>query len=298
MSALSNWGSRLAIGCINLLSRMPLRCLYGLSDCMYPLVHYVLRYRVKIVRKNLALAFPQRTPAERRLIENRFYRYFCDLAVETIKLHSISEAELRRRVVYHNLDGLESSLGDHGFACCYLGHFGNWEWLVGLPLHLKSGGMSQVYHPMRNRLFDRWFLDNRARFGAVNIPMKHTLRRLMTLRDAMRQGTDPHGGYLFGCIADQLPKRENIHYRLQFLNQSTGVFTGSERIGRMLGMSFYYTRIRRPARGQYEVTFEAMDNVDPGTSDHAYTDEYMRRFEADVLDVPELWLWTHDRWKR
>ncbi|MBO6012566.1 MAG: lysophospholipid acyltransferase family protein [Bacteroidales bacterium] len=292
-SKTSKFFSRIGVAVLNGLSRLPMAVHYKISDwVVYPLVYHVARYRRKVVRKNLQLCFPDKTEAERLSIERNFYHYMSDLAVEIVKVHSISADEILRRVEYVNLEEVEASLRDHDFALCYLSHFGNWEWLIALPLLLNGYGECQIYHPMRNKVFDRWFLENRSRFGAVNIKMKETLRKLMTIRQ--------ENHFAFGCIADQLPKKQNVHHTLQFLGNETKVFTGSEQLGRKLNMSFFYCKMTRPERGRYVITMQRLDTgaVDPDASEFAYTDEYFRRFEQDVREHPELWLWTHDRWKR
>lgn len=292
--------AKLGIGYLNAVSHLPLSVHYFFSDVLlYPLVRYIVRYRVKVVRKNLLKAFPDKTEQERNAIMRRFYHYFCDLAVEVIKVHSISAEEIKRRFEYVGIDKLEAAYASHDFVCCYLSHYCNWEWCVGLPLSLAPYrvGMCQIYHPMKNKAFDQWFLDGRSRFGAVNIPMKQTVRRLMTLRNAMKQEESPVRSYMFGCIADQLPKAENIHHRIQFLNQDTGVFTGSEVLGQKFDMAFVYCKFTRPKRGHYRMEFIRMDEQPTG-SEFPMTDEYMSRFEQDIIEQPELWLWTHDRWKR
>lgn len=292
---------------ISWLSGLQLKTLYALSDyVLYPLVH--LFYRRKLVRKNLALAFPEKSEAERRDIERKFYHWFCDLAVETIRVHSIGEKEIKERFVWKNVDVVERATLSAGkdFACCYLSHYCNWELAVGLPFSLHSLGMCQIYHPLRNDAMDEWFVGNRAQFGAENIKMKDTLRRLLTLRKEAKEGSKklPSGetihGWMFGCIADQLPKRENIHLRIPFLNQSTAVFSGSERLARKFGMTVWYARITMPSRGHYECTFYPIEvsEEELKADEFAYTRRYFALLEEQIKERPELWLWTHDRWKR
>ncbi len=278
---------------LNSYSRLPMSFHYCLSDWLvYPLVYHVLRYRRQVVRKNLLRCFPDKSDNERLVIERNFYHWFCDLAVEIVKVHSISADEILQRVEYRNLPEVEASLKDHDFALCYLSHYGNWEWMIALPLLLHGYGECQIYHPMRNKVFDRWFLANRSKFGAVNIKMKETLRKLVAIRQ--------ENHFAFGCIADQLPKERNVHHMVNFMGNETKVFTGSEQLGRKLNMSFFYAKVTRPQRGKYIVELQRLDNgaIDPDASEFAFTDEYFRLFEQDVLEHPELWLWTHDRWKR
>ena len=292
---------------MTLLSRLELKTLYVLSDyVLYPVVSTF--YRRKVVRRNLEKAFPDKSAGERREIERKFYHWFCDLAVETLRVHSISREEILERFVWHDLDKIEAQTLDAGkdFACCYLSHYCNWEMCVGLPFSLHRLGMSQIYHPMRNAAMDAWFVQSRGQFGAENIKMKDTLRRLLTLRKEAREGSKqlPSGetirGWMFGCIADQLPKKENIHLRLPFLHQSTAVFSGSERLARKLDMTVWYCRITMPSRGHYEGHFTRIE-VSPeelAADEFAYTRRYFALLEEQINERPELWLWTHDRWKR
>lgn len=297
----------LLVSFISWLSGLQLKTLYVLSDyVLYPLVH--LFYRRKLVRKNLAMAFPEKSEAERRDIERKFYHWFCDLAVETIRVHSIGREEIMERFVWHNVSEVEDATLRAGkvFACCYLSHYCNWELAVGLPFWQNALGMSQIYHPLRNDAMDEWFVGNRGKFGAENIKMKDTLRRLLTLRQEAKEGSKklPNGqticGWMLGSIADQLPKRENIHLRVPFLNQSTAVFSGSERLIRKLGMTVWYSYITMPSRGHYECTFYPIEVSDEElkADEFAYTRRYMTLLEQQIKERPELWLWTHDRWKR
>ena len=69
--------ARLAESILRLFSRLPLWMLYRISDLLFLLVYFVVRYRRKVVRENLSRSFPDRSKQERRLIERRFYRFFC-----------------------------------------------------------------------------------------------------------------------------------------------------------------------------------------------------------------------------
>src|SRR3954468_1835593 len=78
-------------GLFYLISLLPLRFLYFLSDGFYGLAYYVLKYRRDVVADNLKIAFPEKTDLERKAIEKKFYHNFIDTFIETIKLISASE---------------------------------------------------------------------------------------------------------------------------------------------------------------------------------------------------------------
>ena len=120
-------------GVLYLLSLLPLRIHYLFSDFFYLLVYYVVRYRVKLVRKNLADSFPEKSAEELRKTEKAFYHWFCDYIVETIKLISISKKELQRRMVFKGVEVIDEMI-ENGQSCAmYLGHYCNWEWVSSFP---------------------------------------------------------------------------------------------------------------------------------------------------------------------
>ena len=255
----------LVFGLLYLLSFLPLRALYVISDGFYCMVYFLVGYRRRLVRRNLADCFPEKDEAERRKIERDFYHWFCDYLVETIKLFSMSERQIRRRMVFEGHEAINADFSKGQSVGLYLGHYCNWEWITSLPLWTSpEGKCAQIYHPLENVWFDRLFLRLRERFGAKCIPMAETLRRLVGYR---KEGQP----IVLGYISDQIPFWNNIHHWLDFLHHDTPVLTGAERLMRQLGESVYFADISRPRRGYYVCRFVKMaDNasktVEKGTT--------------------------------
>lgn len=111
---------------------LPFRCLYLISDLMYVQLYYLFRYRRKVVMENLRNSFPEKTDKERRVIARKFYRFFCDLFIETIKLTNIDTAEIRRRICYSNPEIFDELYRKGKQVFVVTGHYGNWEWLATL----------------------------------------------------------------------------------------------------------------------------------------------------------------------
>lgn len=281
--------ARLAESILRLFSRLPLWMLYRISDLLFLLVYFVVRYRRKVVRENLSRSFPDRSKQERRLIEQRFYRFFCDYAVETIKLLTISEAEMRRRMKVFGCEEMDAELDRQPFCFLMLGHYGNWEWLSTIALWSKHN-CGQLYTPLHNATFDRVFYDMRSRFGTENISKYNALRRILSLKS---EGIPSHIGF----ITDQSPRPNSIHDWMTFLHQDTPIFTGAERIGKKVGAAAYFIRVTRPRRGYYECHLERLTSDMREFADYELTELCMRRLEAEINEVPHLWLWTHRRWK-
>lgn len=285
-------GARLLYAAFWLLSRLPLRVLYALGDAVCVVVHRVVRYRLRVVRQNLASAFPEKTPRELRRIEAGFYHYFCDQFVETVKSLSMTREEMMRRMQFEGLDAARRALGDdRKFLFIMLGHYGNWEWIASLQYWLPEMHCTQIYHRLRQSAWDSLLLRIRSRYGGECVPMKKTLRRLLELR----RGPRP---CVVGFIADQLPKWDSIHHFTPFLRHDTAVYTGAEHISKRIGSAMVYGRVTRLRRGHYRCELLPMSARPEDEADFRLTDLYFRTLEADIRRQPEIWLWSHKRWSR
>ncbi len=273
-------------------SRIPLGLLYGLADILAFTAHDIVRYRRRVVDSNLASSLPELSDRERRRVARRFYRFLGDYFVETLRLHSMSEAEMRRRMSFENIDEVVADLRSGRDVTLYLGHYCNWEWVSSLPLHFpKDVVCGQIYHPLSNKTFDTLFLGLRERFGAHCIPMARTLRQMITWK---RDGKTSIVGY----IADQRPTGGRDHHWLRFLHHETDAITGAEEISRRLKAAVYYVDMSRPERGRYVGRFVKICN-DASTmpAPFAVTDRYYELLEASIRRDPPYWLWSHKRFK-
>jgi Kdo2-lipid IVA lauroyltransferase/acyltransferase len=284
---------KLLRGIIYTLSLLPFWAVYAISDFLYVLVYYVVGYRRKTVRKNLRNSFPEKSKAQLRTIEREFYHSFCDNMVEMFKLISISPEEMRRRMTFSGNDDIEKSLEDHQFCFIYLGHFCNWEWISTMPMwfHLDKIQCGQLYHPVKSEFFDWLMLQLRGRFGAENIAKNDALRRIVSMRNDAKKT-------VIGFIADQGPRWVNIHEWVDFLNQDTPVYTGTERIAKKMNASVFFANVKRVKRGYYHCSLELVTNDPKSYPDYTLTDRYMQLLEAMIKKSPRNWLWTHNRWKR
>lgn len=277
-----------------LFSLLPLCVHYVISDCLFLLVYKVVGYRKKVVHKNLTESFPDKTAEEIKEIERKFYHFLCDYTVETIKLITISEKEIKRRIVFKNIESITDRQNEGKSVSVFLGHLGNWEWIPSVGLHLDhSAFIGQVYHIMENRVSDKFFLRIRERFGLKCVAMADILRRRV---ECKRDGKV----MIMGYIADQAPFWNNIHYWTNFLNHpDTPVLTGAETITKRFNDSAVYLDISRPKRGYYQITVKPITTGDTSDiPDFEITERFTRALEENIYRQPELWLWTHKRWKR
>lgn len=273
---------------IKALAIWPYWVLHTFSNLLYPFVYHVARYRRKVTRKNLLQAFPEKSQRDIVKIEKAFYRHFCDYLFETIKLMHISDEQMRRHLRFTNPELLEALRADGRPIFLYLGHQGNWEYVISISLwiHSELKGV-QIYHPLRNKAMDRLMYNLRSRFNTVGVPQKQALRYVI---EQVRDGKS----IILGLIADQRPARRPEPEWMTFLNQDTPIITGGEAMGRKLNAHFLYGSMKCVRRGYYEITLEEIVPIE-GES-NSYSKQYMRMLEKDIIAQPHMWLWTHNRW--
>lgn len=273
-------------------SLLPMRVLYVLSDILYLLVYRVVGYRRKMVRKNMADCFPERSREELLKAEIEFYHWFCDYIVETIKLTTISEDEMRRRMKFEGLEEFESAVAQGKSCTVYLGHFCNWEWVSSIGVHLPSGAYAgQIYHELESPALNNLFLKIRGRFKVNNIRMDKTFQTLHMMKG---EGCP----VLVGYISDQAPGFNDMHCWPWFLNHDTPVYTGPEKMARLMHTPVFYLDITRPQRGHYVGRVVKICDDASQTENFFPTLEFFRLLEDSIKRNPGLWLWSHNRWKR
>ena len=277
-----------------LMSLLPMGVLHFFSDLIYFPLYYVARYRRKVVRTNLTNAFPEKSEKEITQIEKKFYSAFCDYIVENLKLMDMNPEKAKKYLRFENTEEVERVMNENGKSCVlYIGHFFNWEFITSISLWFKNPDIhfGTIYHPLANKAMDRLFIELREQYGAEAISMAQTLRRIMQLQ---KEGNP----FLIGFIADQVPYWEAIGHWLEFFHQETPVFTGAEKIARRINGCVFYLAIHREKRGRYVATFHKIAEDASNTEEFELTNRYYQLLEENIRQSPELWLWTHRRWKR
>ena len=278
----------LSLPLIYLISLLPWRVMYALSHVMYLVIYRLLSYRVKVVRENLTNALPERDTRELRQIEDRFYRYFCDLILETIKTLTISPRDIEKHIKIVDMSAFDPYFEKGQSVVIAMGHWGNWE-LAGSKFSQMDGHQLYViYHPMANPYFDRLLYHMRTRLGNKLYAMKETFRRMVADRKELTATA---------FIADQTPSNPDGAYWTSFMHQDTPVFTGMAKISKALQYPVIYISMNRLKQGLYELSAEVLVDDPANSEENDITEAYIRRLELDIRKCPEIWLWTHRRWK-
>lgn len=269
------------------LSLLPLPVLYLLSDAVYGLIYHVLGYRKQIVWDNLRYAFPHKNETELQRVRKAFYKGFCDQWIETIKLLSISKAELNKRVsgnweVFHQL----CAEGKNTYAL--LGHFFNWEWANVACQWNSPQTFAGVYLPVSSKAFDRLMHRIRSRSGSLLISMKSQKSGF----DAIKDKT-----HIVGLIADQNPSVVENALWLPFMHREAPFFKGPEAMARRAKGAVVFAGIKKERRGYYRITLRKFCDDASLKDREAITRAYVHFLEHSLEAQPPNYLWSHRRWK-
>lgn len=273
---------------------LPLRVLYVVSDVLQWVACDVLRYRRPLVEQNIAASFPELTAKEQRKIVRGFYKNFTDVFIETIKLLHISDKEMRRRMVFEGCEQIDALVKKGIPVGVFCSHFCNWEWITSIVLYAyvdEKVKYSQIYRPLRNKWFDRFYLSLRSRFHTDSIAKNAVLRELITVRKA-------GAAFVTGFISDQKPSHNDGLHSIRFLNQDTPFITGSELLLRKFHAAAFYADVERVKRGYYRIKIIHITDDVSLTEEYAVTDRYGSLLETSIRRQPEAWLWSHNRWRR
>jgi len=272
-----------------LVSCLPLKIMYLLSDLLYLLIYRLFGYRKTMVTKNLENAYPDKFPEEIAQIRRSFYRYLCDLGLEILKTLTISPSAVERMFI---LDKEDKALLEHFYhrkqsIVLVLGHMGNWELTGALFSRLRLHQLYVIYHPLANRHFEALRCKMRTRSGTKLYPMRETYKGMVKNQDQLTATA---------FIADQTPRPDNAHW-MTFLNQDTPVFRGTENVSKKFDYPIVYISVIREKRGLYHLRTELLAEHPGEFGENEITELHTRRLERDILEHPHTWLWSHRRWK-
>lgn len=269
-------------------SLLPFSVLHFISRLLYVILYYIAGYRRKVVMDNISNSFPEKSKKENADIAKRFYKHLCYMLVESQKIFTISKQQLAKHIRCINPEVVNQYYDEGKNIIIAVGHFNSWELiLTGLDTLMKHKPVV-IYRPLSNTYFDQKLIDARSKSGTMMLPAKQVKSFFKTPAEK-----------LFATVfaIDQSPSDPAKSYWMKFLNQDTAVFFGTEYYAKEFNQPVVYSRIKKLKRGTYQLEFVEVTGHPGETVYGEITEKVTRLLEQDILAQPELWLWSHRRWK-
>ncbi|KKX51313.1 lysophospholipid acyltransferase family protein [Sphingobacterium sp. IITKGP-BTPF85] len=241
----------------------------------------VCKYRLSVCVQNLARAFPHLSYQEINIHRHNFYQNLARIIWENfhprqVKIH-LSESALE------TINRLQKQRSQ---AILLLGHYGNWELITKIP-QFTNIPTQALYKPLKNRFLNYLSYKKRTKHGMRLLPAQHALRILL------REKQTPS---ITLFIADQFPGHDN-GIAVEFLQQTTFMFSGAEKLARQLNTSVGYVSLQPLNKLEWELDIKPICDHAAATSEGLITKQFASMLEKSIQKDPSWWLWTHRRWK-
>lgn len=273
-----------------LLSIIPIQLLYVLSDIFYFVIYNVIKYRRTVVAENLKKAFPNKNNAELKEIEKGFYHHFCDLIFESIKTLTMGKKGIQKRFQLQNIEIINKLYEQNKSIVLYAAHLGNWEWQAFFPQFIDSHQVTAFYQPLSNKYFDELMKIIRSRMGILCVPSQQGYKTLLKLKAEKKLTFNL-------IIGDQSPSGNSSKYWTNFLHNKTAFLVGADVISKKSDCAVLYPMSTKIKRGIYKTEFILLESSPKKADKFSVVEKYSKALEENILKQPDLWLWSHNRWK-
>lgn len=272
-----------------IISILPFRIFYWFSDFIYLIVYYIIGYRKKTVKYNLALALPHLSDKERLVIEKKSYHHLCDMFLEMIKTMTISADEMNKRFVVTNIELVKEYENKGKSTVLLASHYASWEWLLSFNAKTNFKGVG-VYKKIANKYFDKLIRDIRSKYNAELVETK---KAIPLMAENQKNGILS----MYGLASDQSPKLNRAFHWDKFMGVEVPVHTGAEMLAKKYDLNVLFVKVKKVKRGFYEATFVPITDNPRSIPDFEITNTFLREVEKQILEAPEYYFWTHKRWK-
>lgn len=262
---------------------------YVIEESIFFILYYVVRYRRGVILTNLRNAFPAKSEEELCRITRGVTRNLAEQMVNTISVTGVSSERMKQYLTFPNAESYVQAVADKDIVLLG-GHFGSWEYFTSVAQYDAQHLVMSIYHPLENSALDELFKRMRRRNNTVLVPRDESLRYFIKNRGGDKR-------LAMGLIADQNPYFHKDAHWFMFLNQETIFAEGGEQIARKLSLPVWFAWMRPLRRGEYELVMEQLYDGCESVAEHEITERYVRRLEEVICERPELWLWSHRRWK-
>lgn len=265
---------------------------YVAEDVLFFILYYCLRYRMKVVTENLRNSFPEKDERELATIRRKFYYRLAEVFIDTVNMTHMGQAKARKMIVIKDSDPhYDAVMGRDWIAMT--AHYGCWEYCSLWGPYEPSQMVVAVYHPLRSAVMEHFYQRLRNNSNSMAVPMKDSMRFYLRNREKGIDGKN----LVLGLVADQNPPRRPDSHWFRFLNQDTLFYDGGEKLAMLCKLPVYFLHMEPLRRGRYAMMFELIYDGKEQVSEHEITERYVRSLERAICEHPELWLWSHRRWK-
>ncbi len=272
-----------------LVSRLPFKVLYFISDGIFQLVYHIIGYRKKVVRSNLKLVFPEKPENEILAIEKKFYRHMCDMFLEMIKTMGMTIDQMNERFHLSNEELINEYAIKNKSTVLFAGHYASWEWLLAINRRLRPEALV-IYQKINNKYFDRLVRKIRSKFGTSLIQTQESRKIIADMVKANKT-------FVLGIASDQSPMVKRARHWADFMGVRVPIHVGGEELCKKHDLIPIFLEVEKIKRGYYSGSFRVLAENPKEVPNYEISETFMGELEKVIRRAPEYYFWTHKRWK-
>ena len=272
-----------------ILSIVPLRCALA-GGALLGRSAWFLGVRRRVSRINISTAFPEKTSKEVDRIGRTSYANSGRFMVEFIRQGRMDRKYFEKYITVEKTDALEKTLS-HGTGIIGLTfHFGNWEY-YGVSNVFLGKDISFLVGRQRNSLVDAYINRLRSSQGPKLLTRDISMRGIIRIA---RQGG------IVCWLSDQSAGKNGLV--VDFFGHPASTPRGAAAFSVKLNMPItcgFMIREKGPYQ-RFVIKEFLMPNRDlpKHEAEVELTQRYTRVLEEMIREYPEMYWWSHRRWKR
>ena len=268
-------------------SLLPMSFFHALSEIAVFILTHVVRYRRDVLEQNIRTVFPNHTSKEVNQLINHFYRNFADTFTESIKLLSLSKAQIDKRCTI-DFSVVRQLMQEGKSVQLMAAHQFNWEYVNYVIPGQIPGPYYFVYRTIQSSIFNKLFLFLRTRQGAKPVAAE----AFAASRD---QIFAQPAALILG--ADQNPSHPDRALWIEFFGKATPFHPGPAKGAIAKNTAMVMLKLTRKKRGYYHLDATLITRDCANYTPEQLTWLYKKETERLILENPSNYLWSHRRWR-
>ena len=257
-----------------------------LSAYLMNLIGFLFRSK-KICDYNLSIVFPKMNQVEKNIVLKKMWFNYGKIFAEYIFLKDFRTKEkFSQKVKIENQDELNKIKENLKPVIFISGHFNNFE-LMAMYIEKSGIDLAVIYRPLNNKFLN---------------PLMENIRKKYICKNQIRKGKSGTKELLKhfkkgGSIALMIDQRVSEGISCDFFNHKALTTTIPAQFVKKFGAQVVPIYIERLENDDFKLKVLNSLNFEKNESIENITLKLNKTLEKMIINNPEQWIWTHNRWK-
>ena len=240
----------------------------------------------KIIFSNLKRAFPNSDDDKLNDISKAMWNNYGRVFAEYLFIKKFRNKKLEKNITVEGKEILMNIKKDNKQVIFISGHFSNFE-LMAMQIEMVGIKLAAIYRPLNNIFLNSIMEKIRKKYICQNQIKKGLggLKQLIKLNK---------NGYSTALMIDQ---RVTEGIKSNFFNQKAFTTSIPAQLIKRFDIEVVPVSIKRYENIKFKIKFSKPINFSKDSSIQNITDKLNIVLEEMIINNPEQWIWTHNRWK-